>query len=92
MNECIWVKNGLYHISVCDYICSPSSVNPPGCHRLHKPVVRQIILCHTLNMFFSTIETRERGRKCVRVCDDLFHILAKLISVYRRPGLKHHVR
>ena len=50
MNECIWVKNGLYHISVCDYICS---VNPPGCHRLHKPVVREIILWssgHTYNV------------------------------------------
>ena len=31
------------HTSKCtitvfrDYFCSPSSVNPPGCHRLHKP-------------------------------------------------------
>ena len=28
-------------------ICSLSSVNPPGCHRLHKPIVGKIIGPHT---------------------------------------------
>ena len=35
-----------------DYFCSPSSVNPPGCHRLHKPIVGKIIGPHTC-MHFS---------------------------------------
>ena len=30
-----------------DYFCSLSSVNPPGCHRLHTPIVGKIIGPHT---------------------------------------------
>ena len=38
-----------------DYFCSLSSVNPPGCHRLHKPIVGKIIRPHTCMHAFTTV-------------------------------------